>query len=210
MRVRTLLNPLGCLQRFPKRPWPEIFPDFNGNLDVEVGFGSGSFLAHYAPLHPNRSVVGFEIRKQMVGIAQRRIDELKLSNVYLGWGNANYGLMDMFDDGSVDRIFVFHPDPWPKPKQRKRRLVNLEFLTLVASKLKPNGQLFIATDVPEVWESILETIKISNLFQIVADDAFWEAHYKTRWKEMSLERQRSLFYATFTKISPTNHPEGSL
>ncbi len=200
MRVRTLLNPFSAQQRFTPQPWSELFPAFNGTLDEEIGFGNGGFLEHYAPQHPDRYVVGFEIRQQMVGIAQRKIEALNINNVYLGWGNGNFGLEDLFADNSIDRVFVFHPDPWPKAKQHKRRLVNPSFLTLVHQKLKPDGQIFMATDVPEVWASIQETIIATGLFKPVTDTIFWETHYKTRWKEMSLERQRSLFYETFARI----------
>lgn len=197
MRVRTLLNPLSCPQRFTKQKWNEIFPLFTGTLDVEVGFGTGSFLDQYGQSNPTHGLVGFEIRKKLVDAAQERIIASKLDNVFLVWGNASFGLHDMFEDKSIDRIFVFHPDPWPKRTHHKRRVINQEFLTLVQKKLKENGCLYIATDVPELWDVMLKTITTSEKFTAVHDDYFWSTFYKTRWKEMSEEHNRSLFFGTF-------------
>lgn len=197
MRVRTLLNPLSCPQRFSKQKWAEIFPRFTGILDVEVGFGTGSFLDQYAAANPTHALVGFEIRKKLVDAAQELITASKLDNVFLVWGNASFGLQDMFEDNSIDRIFVFHPDPWPKRTHHKRRVINQEFLTLAQKKLKQNGFLYVATDVPELWEVMLKTIETSEKFVPVQDDYFWSTFYKTRWKEMSEEHNRSLFFGTF-------------
>ena len=197
MRVRTLLNPLSCPQRFLKQQWSEIFPHFADILDVEVGFGTGSFLDQYGQANPDHALVGFEIRKKLVDAAQERISAAKLENVFLVWGNGTFGLHDMFADNSIDRLFVFHPDPWPKRTHHKRRVINQDFLALAQTKLKKNGCLYLATDVPELWDFMFKTIIISEKFTVVQDDYFWSTFYKTRWKEMSEEHNRSLFYGTF-------------
>jgi tRNA (guanine-N(7)-)-methyltransferase len=199
MRVRTLGNPFSCRQRFVKQPWNMIFPDFNGTLDVEVGFGTGSFLEHYAQLNPTRSIVGFEIRKRWVEFAQKRAQEKKLSMICPLLGNAQIGLQDMFDDESIDRLFIFHPDPWPKGQHRNRRVITPDFLALAHKKLKPGQHMYIATDVPELWEYMRAMINESGLFSVIEHDDFWQTTYQTRWKEMSLEHDRALFYATFKK-----------
>ncbi|GEM_PF-782744 len=206
MRVRTLLNPLSCPQRFSKQKWTEIFPNFTGTLDVEIGFGTGSFLDQYATANPTHALVGFEIRKKLVDWAQERITAQKLENVFLVWGNGTFGLHDMFEDKSIDRLFVFHPDPWPKRTHHKRRVLNQDFLTLAYTKLKHNGRLYVATDVPELWDFMLKNILISKKFTPIQDDYFWSTFYKTRWKEMSEEHNRSLFFGTFQAIEHPDSP----
>ncbi len=197
MRIRTLLNPFSCLQRYKRQDWLALFPNFQGILDVEIGFGTGHFITSYAKTFPTHAVVGFEIRKKLVELVQEKSKLAQLDNTCLVWGNGQYGLEDMFEDKSIDRIFVFHPDPWIKRHQNKRRVVSPAFLELVHTKLKPGCHLYVATDVPELWEVMLQAIQDSQKFTLIPDDPFWTTLYHTRWKEMSLEHNRSLFYGTF-------------
>ncbi len=202
MRVRTLLNPFKCLTRHEKKPWSEVFPNFNGLLDVEIGFGSGSFAWTYGENNPTRHLVGFEIRHRLVTFAQDKVREKSLTNVHLLAGTGQFGLVDLFDDESIDRIFIFHPDPWFKKRQLRRRLINNDFVALAARKLKPSGQLLVATDVPDLWEYMNAILLASPNLTPVNNTAFWENEYQTRWKEMSEEKQRSLHYGTFEKKWP--------
>lgn len=197
MRVRTLLNPFKCPQRFSQQVWADLFPNFQGILDVEIGFGTGSFIHQYAQNNPQSCIVGFEIRKKMVDIAQEKVTELKITNAHLVWGNGHFGLEDMFQDHTINQLFVFHPDPWEKKRHHKRRVLSLEFLKLAHQKLKLNHNLYLATDVPELWADMLATIQESGKFVQVPGDEFWTTHYQTRWKEMSQAHHRSLFYGTF-------------
>ena len=151
MRVRTHLNPFHYMQRFEKKPLSELFSPFHGIIDVEMGFGYGDFMAHYATLYPERCIVGFEINTKLAEYTQKTIHEKKLTNVLPLWGNGLCGLHDMFDDQSIDRLFIFHPDPWFKNRHIKRRVVTHEFLVDAHKKLKVGSCLYIATDVPELW-----------------------------------------------------------
>ena len=98
---------------------------------------------------------------------------------------------------SFIRIFIFHPDPWPKSRHRKRRLINASFLEIMQRKLKPNGKLYLSTDVLELWQDMLETITTSLKFEIDQDEEFWTTLYQTRWHEISQQHQRTLSFATF-------------
>ena len=200
MRIRTLLNPFSCRQRYTKYIWQEQFPNFQGILDVEIGFGRGDFLERYAVLKPTHALVGFEIRKQLVTAAQERLWAKNIDNALLIWGNGQYGLEDLFDDGSINHLFIFHPDPWLKNGQRKRRLISPQFLQLAAHKLKPGGLMSLATDVPNVWQYMTQQVEASGHFTAVANDEFWLNDYHTRWKEISMDQQRNLFYTTFKRV----------
>jgi tRNA (guanine-N(7)-)-methyltransferase len=202
MRVRTLLNPFSCRQRFDRADWPSIFPSFNGKLAVEIGFGTGSFLVHYGKQHPEHSLVGFEIRNRLVQQAQASIAQAELTNVLAVDGNGQIGLEDMFADDTVDRIFIFHPDPWPKPRQQKRRVVTPAFVQLIERKLKPGGKLYLATDVEELWHYMATIVATASTLKPTSDELFWEQDYKTRWQEMTEEQNRSRFFGTFNKLAP--------
>lgn len=206
MRIRTHLNPFHYTQRFDKKPMSEFFSPFYGNVDVEMGFGYGDFMAYYAALYPERCIVGFEINVKLSEFAHKTISEKKLTNALPLWGNGLYGLHDMFDDQSIDRLFVFHPDPWFKNRHIKRRVVNPEFLQLAHKKLKSGSCLYVATDVPELWQAMLKTIEESKLFTLVKDHEFWDACYHTKWKERSLEKEKMLFFGTFQRTITINEP----
>ena len=200
MRTRTLLNPFSCFQRFNKQNWHEVFPNFTGKLDVEIGCGNGAFLINYALKNKHRNLVGFEIKERLVAFIKQKIAVEQLNNAHVFWGNGQIGLEDIFEDASIDRIFIFHPDPWPKTAHQKRRLVNQELLTLVQRKLKSNGQLYLSTDVPELWDYMITTVENSQLFVRDEDEEFWATLYQTRWHEMSQLKQKQLSYATYKVI----------
>lgn len=200
MKVRTLVNPFSCIQRFEKQDWNTVFHNFNGNLDVEVGCGSGSFLNHHALKNLDRSVVGFETRKRMAEQIEQKRALARIENARIFCGNAQFGIDDMFDDNTIDRIFIFHPDPWPKKTHHKRRLINTLFLDIIYKKLKSGGLVYISTDVAELWEFMNTTMLESGQFVAINDEEFWTTHYQTRWNDISKEQKRTITYGTFKVI----------
>lgn len=200
MRVRTLANPFSCNQRFTLQSWSELFPQHYNILDVEIGFGNGQFLEYYAEQNPTRSLVGFEIRKRLVDFVQEKIRTKNLINVCTYQANAQFALQDMFEHESIARIFIFHPDPWPRQAHHKRRLINQTFLDVIYQKLTTSGCLYIATDVASLWDYMQTTIIKHGGFSAIENDPEWGNIYNTRWREMSLEQNRSVFYRTFKKI----------
>jgi len=197
MRIRTHANPLSCTMRFDRLEPRKIFPTFKGELDLEIGFGRSLFLKKYATDNPGRFVVGVEVRKKAVEEMQEIIIEQKLENVYLTHGNGSVCLNDMFLDNSLDKIFVFHPDPWIKTKHLKRRLVNDEFLSIVQKKLKNGGRVYISTDVEFLWKEIIKAFDVNYNFEQIEDSDFWQNYYSGRWNEISKEKGRKVFFSTF-------------
>ena len=179
MRIRTHTNPFSCQQRFEKQNWQKIWKKFNGKLDLEIGFGRGCFLLHYAQENPNRFIVGVDVRKRTVEILEDKIKERDIPNIYPVFGNGAYCLEDMFEDKTIENIFIFHPDPWLKKSHHKRRLINQKFLEVVKSKLKNSGKIFISTDVEPVWTEIQETFSQNKSF-IQKEDKFWQEVYQSR------------------------------
>jgi tRNA (guanine-N(7)-)-methyltransferase len=197
MRVRTLKNPFSCRQRYERPAWTDVFPTFSETLDVEIGFGTGIFLYNYAAMHQDRSIVGIEIKKKLVDCVQKNLKQRALNNVYAVWGNAVLTLEDMFADHSIDRLFIFHPDPWHKSRHHKRRLVNAPFLDLIHQKLKHHARLYLSSDVASLWTAMQSTIAANGSFKPIEDVDFWENKYHTRWHEIRNEKQRPFFCATY-------------
>jgi tRNA (guanine-N7-)-methyltransferase len=116
-------------------------------LHFEIGFGSGEHLAYRADLLPDHGFVGAEPFVNGVATALGHVRDRQLANVRLWMGDALH-VLRRIPDGALGFIYLLHPDPWPKARHAKRRMVNDGPLSLFAAKLKPGGELRIATDDP--------------------------------------------------------------
>ena len=125
-----------------------------------------------------------------------RFKQENIANIHLVHGNGLLCLEDMFQDHSLDNIFIFHPDPWLKRRHYKRRLITDQFVALVQQKLKIGGKIHVSTDVESLWLVILETFAKYPNFKVIHADEFW-ANYSTRWHEISQEKNRKTFCTTF-------------
>ncbi|MCP4481241.1 MAG: tRNA (guanosine(46)-N7)-methyltransferase TrmB [bacterium] len=183
-----------------KIAYEKIFPD-NKFLDFEIGFGRGVFAKNYAKFNPDRNLIAIEIRKPVVKYVKEELKDAGLKNLYLLHGKAEICLEDTLADASLDRVFLFHPDPWLKLRHHKRRVLQHNFLDLIFRKLKAGGRLYLSTDVENLWQNMSKTIKIHGEFMKVEDQEFWQEQYITYWHEYSKRSERPLFYAVFKKQS---------
>ena len=116
-------------------------------LHFEIGFGSGEHLADRADMLPDHGLIGAEPFVNGVATALGHIRDKHLANVRIWRGDA-LEVLRRLPDQSLSFLYLLHPDPWPKARHAKRRMVNDGPLGLFAAKLKPNGELRIATDDP--------------------------------------------------------------
>lgn len=116
-------------------------------LHLEIGFGAGEHLAYRADLLPDHGFIGCEPFLNGVATALTHIRDRHLANIRVHMGDA-LDVLCRLPDASLAMVYLLHPDPWPKPRHAKRRMVNDGPLALIASKLKPGGELRIATDHP--------------------------------------------------------------
>jgi tRNA (guanine-N7-)-methyltransferase len=115
---------------------------------LEIGFGMGETTAAIATARPDDNFLGVEVYPAGVGSLLRRIDEVGLGNVRVVQHDAVEVVREMIPPGSLAGVHVFFPDPWPKARHHKRRLIQPPFVALLASRLAPGGYLHCATD----WE----------------------------------------------------------
>jgi tRNA (guanine-N7-)-methyltransferase len=120
-------------------------------LHFEIGFGSGEHLAYRADLLPDHGFIGAEPFVNGVATALGHVRAQHLANVRLWMGDALH-VLPRIPDSALSFIYLLHPDPWPKARHAKRRMVNDGPLALFAAKLKPGGELRIATDDPTYLE----------------------------------------------------------
>ena len=136
--------------------WSVFGPSFqNAPRIVEIGFGMGESTAQIAQVRPNDIFLGLEVHEPGVGALLKRIGELDLRNLRLISHDAVEVLEHMIAPDSLDGVHIFFPDPWHKTRHHKRRLIQKEFVELLASRLKPNGYLHLATDWQHYAEQML-------------------------------------------------------
>ena len=116
-------------------------------MEIEIGFGKGNFLRHRAARFPEKHFVGFEIHRSLCLWMAERIQRRGLTNLRLCFEDCRQSLPALLSEGSVDRAFVFFPDPWWKRRHVKRRLLSPPFLDLLYPYLAPHAVLSIKTDV---------------------------------------------------------------
>ena len=116
-------------------------------LEFEIGFGAGEHLVGQAAMRPNHGFIGCEPFLNGVVGALGHIDEQGLSNVRLQMGDA-LNVLARLPDASLERVYLLHPDPWPKQRHAKRRMMNPGPLDRIAAKLKPGGEFRFGTDHP--------------------------------------------------------------
>ena len=153
----------GIEQGTKKLDIPSIFPDAS-RVVMEIGFGMGEATALIARDDAQTGFFAVDVHRPGVGKLFALIQEHGLKNVRVIQGDAHLVLHDMFEDQSLDGVHLFFPDPWPKKRHNKRRIVNENFLAQVASKLKQGGFFHIATDWVPYAEYIEEVFATSPLF----------------------------------------------
>ena len=136
---------------------------------LEIGFGMGETTAAIAQARPEDDFLGIEVHPPGVGALLQRIDAAGLANVRIVQHDAVEVLESMIAPASLAAIHIFFPDPWPKKRHHKRRLLTPAFVRELALRLLPDGDLHIATDWEEYAQEILATLAAESLLTNTAD-----------------------------------------
>ena len=137
---------------------------------LEIGFGMGETLAATAQVHPENDYLGIEVHTPGVGSLLKEIATRNLGNLRIVQHDAVEVLRDMIAPAALAAVQIFFPDPWPKKRQHKRRLIQAPFVRLLASRLAPGGTLHAATDWEEYAEQMLEVFAQEETLENTADD----------------------------------------
>lgn len=142
---------------------PDLFENDSTTV-LEIGFGMGDSLAIMARENPEINYLGVEVHRPGVGSLLATIEENQLKNLRIINHDAVEVLEQAIPDDSLDAIQIFFPDPWPKKRHHKRRLIQSLFVELLATKLKTGGLLHIATDWENYADWITETMNSAKFF----------------------------------------------
>lgn len=134
---------------------------------LEIGFGMGETTAKIAAAHPQNDYLGIEVHPPGVGALLRLIEQSALTNVRIVQHDAVEVVQHMITPGALDAIHVFFPDPWPKKRHHKRRLVQPPFVAELARVLKRGGFLHVATDWADYARHTREVLASSDRFTAI-------------------------------------------
>ena len=154
-----------CFIDTTERPdWQNLFGN-NQPIKLEIGFGMGDFLIEMAVREPDSHFIGIDFSQEGILKLLARIKQLQLKNIRVAHGDVRKKIPLLFRDGELDTIFINFPDPWPKKRHLKRRLIKPGFVNLLARKLAPEGRVYLATDSAPYAHEILEYFNADALFQ---------------------------------------------
>ena len=183
-----LLDSLGPKVEIPEGPFNplDLMPGATA-VWLEIGFGGGEHMAGQAERSPDTLIIGVEPFLNGVASALRHVEERGLTNVRIHQGDARE-VAGRLPDGCLDRVFILFPDPWPKSRHHKRRIIQPEFLVELARLLKPGGGLRFATDWAEYAVWTRERVTASGLFKGPLGDPALPPpdHLTTRYEEKKL------------------------
>ncbi len=147
---------------------------------LEIGFGNGTSFFEMAKAHPHKNFIGIETHKPGIGQLLQHIAADSLQNIRIFYGDAVHVLEKCLPDRSLDVIQIFFPDPWPKRRHHKRRLIQPAFVKWLSTKLKKGGTLHLATD----WQDYAE-----HMMKVLSENAeFINAAGRGHYAERSLQR----------------------
>jgi len=137
---------------------------------VEIGFGNGENLAEMASAHPERDYLGIEVHRPGVGRLLLGLEERQLTNVRVACHDAVEVLTRQIPMHSLDEVVILFPDPWPKKRHHKRRLVQSTFVELVIDRMQTGGILRMATDWAPYAQEMLATLQANPRLQNLSPD----------------------------------------
>jgi tRNA (guanine-N7-)-methyltransferase len=173
-------------------------------LEFEIGFGGGEHLAAQARSNPDIGIIGCEpfvngVAKLLATIRQEQLDTVRL------WDDDVLHLLPELPEGCLSRVYILYPDPWPKRRQRKRRLVSDETVGALARLMRPGAELLFATDIDDYAGWTLERVTRSPAFTWTATRAddwrlAWPDWPGTRYEAKAIREGRRPSYLTFRRI----------
>ena len=171
-----------------------------GRRWLEIGFGGGEHMAHQAALNPDVSLIGAEAFLNGVAKALAHVEESKVENVRIHYGDAR-ALLEVLPDGAFERIYLLYPDPWPKARQNRRRFVNSGNLSHFHRLLCDTGLFLFASDIPDYVDWTREHVATHGGFAEEGDSNLpFENWTETRYEAKAIREGRTPAYLTFRKL----------
>ena len=167
-------------------------------LVLEIGFGNGENIISLAKDNPDTLYIGSEVYLAGIGYLIGEIQELGLANIRINTGDIRL-LIEQVEEPVFDDVLIICPDPWPKARHHKRRLIKADFLELVHPIIKDKGELFISTDWENYAESIEEAITSSSGYELLTKSSYQESSL-TKFQKRAVEEGRDIYVFPLKKL----------
>jgi tRNA (guanine-N7-)-methyltransferase len=185
-----------------------------GRLEIEIGFGKGRYLLSRAAAEPDATFVGIESAAVYWAATTRRAQRRGLGNLITLCGDALYLLSARLERESADVVHVYFPDPWPKTRHHRRRLLDPSTVDLVVGALAPGGSLYFATDHAEYGAAVREALERYPAVAVERREGPWpdgaRTHYETKYEIEG----RPILRLVVTRLAPARaallHPDGAV
>jgi tRNA (guanine-N7-)-methyltransferase len=199
----TIANEHPCFLDPEERPdWEGLFQNKHP-LKLEIGFGNGNFLIDMAIREPQSNFIGIDFYHKGIRKIITRMDRLHLKNIRVAYGDASQKIPILFEEGELSEVFINFPDPWPKKRHHKRRLIKPDFVEILAGKLAPQGKIRIATDFTSYAEEILEVLQAdAQLSNPHENQGYFHERNdipRTKYEKAFLDAGKKIYYFEFSK-----------
>ncbi len=172
---------------------------------IEIGSGNGDFLIHLSENNPLAFHIGIEMKRKRIVKCISKSYKRHLNNIAFFMAEAKNILSDKkIQDECVDEYYLTFPDPWPKRKHRRHRLITNEFVETIYRSLKPSGKFTIATDHYKYLEEMIESFDYLGKFTYVFEnrintnlDNFYQSYFEKLWRE----KGKTIYYCILQKIN---------
>jgi len=163
----------------------------SGSVTMEIGFGAGFATAEIAQANPEKNYIGIEVHRPGIGRLLWEIENRSLSNIRIIEYDAAAAALKMLPPASLEAVHIFFPDPWPKKRHHKRRLIQRPFTETLANCLKQNGYLYMVTDWEDyalhALEELTASANLKNAYETFAPPQPWRP--QTRFETKGLAKK---------------------
>lgn len=216
-KIRSFVRREGRITPSQQRALHELWPRYGVDVEdsvldlvslfgrrapviLEIGFGNGRSLAEIASTNQQQDYIGIDVHRPGVGSLLLQLQESGTNNVRVICNDAVQVLQKNIADKSLDAVLLFFPDPWPKKRHHKRRIVQPDFIELVRTRLKVNGQLHMATDWQDYAEHMLAVMSANPGFVNMAPDKSYAERPDCRPMTKFEQRGRKLGHGVWDLI----------
>ncbi len=187
----------------PPLCWKEVFGTV-APVELEIGFGKCGFLLQLAAANPAHNLIGLEASLKYYRKGIRKIQRAGVPNVKLLWGRAIDVVQHYIPDHSLTTVYINFPDPWPKNRHAKRRLVQAPFVALLAHKLIPDGCVDIATDAAAYMQQIQDVFRVHatdyfTIYECTSTQKQTVRPYTSDYEDMYLKEGKTIYYAKYQR-----------
>jgi tRNA (guanine-N7-)-methyltransferase len=187
-----------------KLDWKIQFKNSNP-LKLEIGFGVGNFLIEMAAKEPTSNFIGVDFYHKGIRKLMTRIKKLQLENIRVVYGDIKKKLSVLFLDRELDTVYINFPDPWPKKRHTKRRLIKPEFVNQLAQKLNLEGKVCLATDSENYAMEMLEYFNAEALLENLSNEkGFLEERIdlpRSKYEKNFINAGEKIFYLEYMRLA---------